>query len=68
MKAAIDSSDEDKAISKEKFNLVGLDDLFPNKPLGYMVEICICANYKILYGLQQGSSTTGLWPVRNQAK
>ena len=67
MKAAIDSSEEDKAISKERFNLLGLDDSFPNKPLGYMVEICICANYKLLYGLQKGSSTTGLWPVSNQA-
>ena len=67
MKPAIDSSEEDKTISKEKCNLVGLDDSFPNKPQGYMVEICICANYKILYGLQQGSSTTGLWPVSNQA-
>ena len=67
MKPAIDSSEEDKTISKEKFNLVGLDDSFPIKPQGYMVKICICANYKILYGLQQGSSTTGLWPVMNQA-
>lgn len=33
MKPAIDSS-EDKTVSKEKCNLVGLVDSFPNKPQG----------------------------------
>ena len=62
MKPAID-----KTTSKEKFNLIGLDDSFPKQTSGIIGEICICANYKILYGLQQRSSTSGLWPVRNQA-
>ena len=34
MKPAIDSSEEDKTVSKEKCNLVGLVDSFPNKPQG----------------------------------
>jgi len=34
MKTAIDSNEEGKTISKEKCNLVGLDDSFPNKPQG----------------------------------
>ena len=32
-----------------------------------MGEICICANYKLLYGLQQESPTPDLWPIRIQA-
>ena len=62
MKPAID-----KTTSKEKFNLVGLDDSFPKQTSGIIGEICICANYKLLYDLQQESPTPDLWPVRNQA-
>ena len=32
IKPATDSSEDDKTTSKKKFSLVGLDDLFPNKP------------------------------------
>ena len=63
MKPAID-----KTTSKEKFNLIGLDDSFPKQTSGIIGEICICANYKLLYDLQQESPTPDLWPVRNQAR
>ena len=46
MKPAID-----KTTSKEKFNLIGLDDSFPKQTSGIIGEICICANYKLLYDL-----------------
>ena len=52
MKPAIDSSQDDETASKERFNLVGLDDSFPDKPQGHMMQMCSCANYKLLNDLQ----------------
>ena len=52
VKANTDSSEGDEMTSKERFNLVGLDNSFPNKLQGHVIQICICAIYKWLNGLK----------------
>jgi len=52
VKANTDSSEDDETTSKERFNLVGLDNSFPNKLQGHMIQICICVIYKLLNGLK----------------
>ena len=51
VKANTDSS-EDETTSKERFNPVGLDNSFPNIFQGHVIQICICAIYKLLNGLK----------------
>lgn len=48
IKSPLDSSEVDKTTSKEKFSLV-LNDSFPNKTQGHMMQICNFASYKVLY-------------------
>ena len=52
VKANTDSSEDDETISKERFNLVGLDNSFPNILQGHMIQIGICVAYKLLNGLK----------------
>ena len=52
MKANTDSSEGDEMTSKERFNLVRLDNSLPNKLQGHVIQICICAIYKLLNGLK----------------
>ena len=52
MKANTDSSEDDEATSKERFNVVGLNKSFPNKLQEHVIQICICAIYKLLNGLK----------------
>ena len=52
MQPAIDSSEDDETASKERFSLVELNDSFPDKPQGCMMQIYNCVNYKLLNDLQ----------------
>lgn len=52
MKPVIDSNQDKKKTSRERFNLVILHNLFPNKPWGHMIQICAFAKYKLLDNLQ----------------
>ena len=52
VKANTDSSQDDDTTSKERCNLVGLDNSFPNKLQGHVIQICVCAIYKLLNGLK----------------
>ena len=47
MNPVIDSSEGDETTSKQRFSLVGLDDSFPDKSQGHMMQICNCANYSV---------------------
>lgn len=39
MQPAIDSNEDNETPSKERFNLAGLDDSFPDKLQGHMMQI-----------------------------
>ena len=39
MQPAIDSTEDNETPSKERFNLAGLDDSFPDKLQGHMMQI-----------------------------
>ena len=51
MQSAIDSSEDNEIASKERFNLARLDDSFPDKPQGHMMQTVIAAAAMLFSGV-----------------
>ena len=56
MQPAIDSNEDDETASKERFNLVGLDNSFSDKPQGHMMQMYNCVKTVV------EAETPVLWP------